>query len=672
MHLADFSADQLDFLSRFFGPGNKLRWDAFCNASMPEQTRQRLYPFIDDLRQSGTSTMLPHVSETTPALTTWYCLAANARQAGALKEQLVAFVGPTWTDFTGGQATLDERNPIEAAVKQYFAPHAFRLRVLQPADRSEVHQQLERLRDLRDRRPDRMSQQVKPVGRILRDLEMAILVGNEASARDCLDALRLLGRLSSHNLTFLHVRILASFERWPELRAMPTYRPLLNKRRPTRVTEALIKCVYQEHFSRFEKDCNVADCIAKFKLEQSGFGTLFRTRGPLNDPVVVKAWILRAVARNDHDQVQSLMAKIPVDHPDRSWTMSLTRHLAAVTRDTVTREPVAPDTQSLIDQARQALANDNFDAAFDLLLQCEATVDVIRQLIICADEINTLKARRHAVAVLEAAPTAIREQVLSRRSICRAWEHLSQRVSDDQTRPEPIDVPDNWFLWLHMLNTRGPFPNAIEIAQQGCLEWSITQLRSDRTLIQQLADQLMACRSPDATSILRTILPELIGSLFPEDGAIREFKPIYMNLISLLALDDVIGGDDLTALETLAEGVLESGLRNVGSNESNEYVELLEFLETAWRQCRAFRHLDWPLSILDLLISFNVRQYAPVERFLHMIIDEFRCWSRRVRNDQWDLIALLASDLDQSKVLQNLLPVEKYHPIITHAGAKQL
>lgn len=659
MNPADFSADQLDFLSRFFGPGNKLRWDAFCDGSMSEQTRLKLSPFIDDLRQPVTSTLLPYVSESSPALTTWYGLAGDARQARALKEQLMAFVGPTWTDFTGQQATLDDRDPIEAAVKQYFAPHAFRLRVLQPEDRQEVHQQFERLRELRDRHPDRTSQLVRPVGRILRDLEMAILVHNETTACECLDALRLRGRLSAHNLTFLNVRILAAFERWSELRTLPTYRPLLDNRRPARVTEALIQCVYDEHFAKFEPEGNVANCVAKFIEKESSFGTLFRTRGPLNDPVVVKAWLLRAVSRVDHDQTQSLLNDIPNDHPDRRWADSLASHLKSVSRELVPDELVAAPSQSVIDQARHALASDNFDAAFEFLLQCEPTVDVIRQLITCADEINTLTATRQTIAVIESASTEVREQALARRATARAWEHLAQLVADDQAPSESIMIPDSWLAWLHLLNTTSPWPNAVEIAQQGCLEWSIAPLRSNPSLIEQIADQLIVSRSPDATAIVRTILPDMIGSFLPEDGVVREFKPIYMSLIYLLALDDAIGGDDLTALETLAEAVLESAPSTSGPTGSNEYVDLLESIEMAWQQVRAFRHLDWPLSVLDLLIAFNVRQHAPVDRFLHTIIDEFRNWSRRIRDDQWDLIDLLASDLNQRKLLHGLRPVDE-------------
>lgn len=649
MNVSDFTTEQIDFLSRFFGPGNTLRWDAFCSGSMATSARLRLSPFIDDIRKSGVTILLPHVSETTKNSTTWYGLASDSRQARALKEQLNAFVGPTYTDFTGQQAPLDERDPAEAALKQYFAPHVFRLRVLKSNDRQEVHQQMERLRNLRDKHPDRTTQLVRPIGRILRDLEMAILVRNETNARRCLDDLRTRGRLSAHNLAFLNVRILAAFERWSELRKLPTFEPLLDHRRPVRVTEALLRCIYEEHFTAFEAEGNAPDCITAFRDKESTFGTLFRVRSPITDPAILKTWLLRAVARDDHEQAEALLNEIPTDHHDRHWAESLAIQITQV------REKPEPATASIVERAHLAIDADNFDAAFQLLLKCEATVDVIRQVIICAEEINTLETTQQAVSFVRATLSDCHEKALSRRSIARAWEELISLVGGDDSQPEPIAIPDGWDSWLHQLNTAGPWPDAVDVAKRGSQEWSASRLESNPAFVEQIADQLTAGRSHEATTIIRTILPDLIRFFLPDDGPVREFKPVYMSLIYLLSLDDAIGADDLVALECLAEAVLESA---PSTKDPDDYADLLESLETAWQQVRSFRHVEWAMSVLDLLIAFNVRQHAPVDRFLHNLIDGFRDWSRRVGADQWELIDLLASDLGQADLLQGLRPEE--------------
>lgn len=649
MDTLHFDVTQLDFLSRFFGPGNALRWDAYCSQSMPEITRQRLTPFLDDVRLSRPVLLLPHVTESSPAATTWYALAIDARYARSIREQLTAFVGPTYTDFTGQQASLDKRLPVEAALLQHqYAPYVFRLRVLKAADRFEVHQQIERLRNLREQHPDRTAEVVRPIGRILRDLEMAILVRNEPGARQCLEHLRTRGRLSAHNLTFLNVRILAAFERWSEIRSLPTFRPLLDNRRPARVTDSLIRCVYEEHFSQWEIQNNAPECIAAFRERESTFGTLFRTRGPLNDPQILKAWLLRAVAKQDSSETLALLAEIPSDHPDRPWADTLARHLNLTPQISEAEAPPSP-----LEQARQALEADKFDTAFQLLLACDATVEVIRQIILCAYEIDTRSTTSQVTHFLHSVPDTRLKQALTQRSVARAWEELSRSPDKTLTPTDGCEIPHNWISWLIRLNTRGDWPQAIEIAQRGCMEWPLAPLKTSPATVSQISDQLIAPRTPDATAIIRIVLPDLIGCFLPANEASREFKPIYMSLLYLLALDDAIAADDLVALERLAEAVLLSAPSTTGPNE---YLDLLDALETAWQRVRSPRHLDWALSVIDLLIEWNVRQYAPVDRFLDDIVNSIRGWSRRVSDNQWRLLEFLASDLGQPQRIQGLRP----------------
>jgi len=647
MNAGDFTAGQQDFLSRFFGPGNQLRWDAILAGTMPDSIRDPLLPLIDDLRRGNASVLLPHVSESSAGSTTWYGLARDARQSRALKEELMAFVGPTYTDFTGQQAILDERDPAEAALIQHFGPYVFRLRVLNTRDRTDVRRQIERLRFLRGRHPDRSAQPIRPIGRILRDLEMAILVRNETHARRYLDDLRARGRLSAHNLAFLNVRVLAAFERWSELGSLVTFQSLLDVRRPTRVTEALIRCVHNLQFAEFQAKAAAADCVARFRERESTFGTLFRARGSIGDPEVLKTWLLRAVARGDHAGARTLLDEIPVDHRDRPWAVLLANQLEP--------RPREPETSAspAIEQARRALDADNLDAALGFFLQCDPTVDVIRQAIVCADEINTLDVIRRVIAFVDASPEESRQKALSWRTVTKTWNRLTTSVAIERSDHSPTAIPDGWEAWLHRLNTEGAWPDAVEIAQRGGEEWSADRLRSNPALVATIADQLTASRSVDATAVIHMSLPHLMRFFLPDDGPTREFKPIYMSLIWLLALDTGIGADDLTALEQLAEAALESA---PGTANPNDYADLLESLETAWKQVAAIRHLDWALSVLDVLIAFNANQHAPVVRFLQSILDGFRNWSRRVRDDQWDLVALLASDLGQSALVDAVRP----------------
>ena len=71
---------------------------------------------------------------------------------------------------------------------------------------------------------------------MLRDLRLAMLAKDDASARRLLDDIRLTGQVSAENLRFLNIEYLAAFGRWTEMRTMPHIDALVKVRRPRVVT----------------------------------------------------------------------------------------------------------------------------------------------------------------------------------------------------------------------------------------------------------------------------------------------------------------------------------------------------------------------------------------------------------------------------------------------------
>src|SRR5438552_2444821 len=103
----------------FFGPGNGFSWDG------PDQPRLRTW--VDDLRDPSRPVFLPRLL--TDGMVRWYAVARTSRQARDLREQLLAFLGPTYTDFDGLPADLDGTDPVEAALAGIF-PAVFALTVV--------------------------------------------------------------------------------------------------------------------------------------------------------------------------------------------------------------------------------------------------------------------------------------------------------------------------------------------------------------------------------------------------------------------------------------------------------------------------------------------------------------------------------------------------------------
>jgi len=652
MNTTEYTPAQLDFLSRFFGPGNLLRWDAYTGGEMSTASRDLLDPLIADFLSDDGSVLLPRVSELEPTTVDWYAMARNARQSRALREQLAAFVGPTHTDFTGQHTSLDDADSVEQAVSELFSPFVYRLRVVKHEDRNHVRDQVFLLRSLRKRRSSPEASLSRPVGRLLRDLEMAIVVRNEESAWKCLEDLRARGRLSAHNLTFLKVRILSHFHRWADILALPEWQSLVAIRRPSRITQALVHAVYATHFSEFETAANVTECVKRFQELRGSFGTIFRARGGLVDPVTLKAFLLRTVSERQIrlESVDAIIRDFPDSHESQLWVESLSAFARAQAESGATTEVVTDPLEAV----RAACELGDFDCAFSLLLDCEPSVAVIRQLLACSIEIDTLNAARRTLDFIDNSPDAMRDAALSMRAFSQIWDELTRDVAPVETTPSAAEIPDGWIAWIERVNEERPWPAGAEIASRGSVEWRIDELVNDPDSVRRFAGLLVSTRSPDGDTALKHSLPELLKSILPEDGPVREFKPIYLNLAYILALDTAIGHDDLTALANLAEAILECALST--DAQSNEFEDLLETLEAAWNHVAAPRHLDWALNVLDILIAFNVKQHAPVDRFFLQVTNGFREWSRRIRVDQWVMIEQLARDIGLADTLTGIQP----------------
>jgi hypothetical protein len=436
---------------------------------------------------------------------------------------------------------------------------------------------------------------------------------------------------------------------------LPETNSLLAIRRPSRVSHALVQAAYNIHFLGYERSLNVDGCVQRFRDIEANLGTLFRTRGECRDPTVLKAFLVRAVASQPvrTEVVSEIVHEYPVGDSCRNWVDALAAF--ASSQSSARSAPVeALGSVCVLDRARSACEGGDYDAAFALLLDCEPDAVVVRQLLACSLEIDSLDTARRTLQYINHCSGEVRNAALSMRAYRQMLEVVTQRIASNESPTAVNDIPTGWLPWLERLNERGAWSGADEVARYGALEWSRDEFRRDTSLVSRFAGLLVSRRPRDGDVVLRDAVPSLLAHFLPDDGPIREFKPIYLNLAFVLALDDAIGADDLTAIATLAEAILECAPASFAHSGANEFQELVETLEAAWNHVAAPRHIEWALHVLDLLIAFNVRQHALIDGFVHRIVNGFREWSRRIRTDQWDLLEALLEDLDRTGLLAGL------------------
>ena len=208
------ATDADTFLAGFFGEGNDLS-PATLADNAPE-----LAAWLDErlvrLRQEpGSAQSFPAVS---PARPRWYGLAHSDRQLKELSQVLEAFTVPAYAK-VDRHAMLNGQDPVDAAVIQFTGGHALMLEVL-PGQQQQVRRALELFAMLDLSRPRRELVLSRPLGRLLREFEMAVLANAEDASEELLREIEQTGQLSAQNVLFLRIRRLAGLRQFDAILAL--------------------------------------------------------------------------------------------------------------------------------------------------------------------------------------------------------------------------------------------------------------------------------------------------------------------------------------------------------------------------------------------------------------------------------------------------------------------
>lgn len=630
------------FLEEFFSDGNSLRWSKYVDCGPDDPIRISLEPWIERVRRGQSPFCLPRVDETSQR-TAWYVLCSNPREARSVRETLLAFIGPTFADFNGEFATLSDDDSVDQACTRYFGSLVFRLPILNDKARSRVHILLSTMVAFRDRDSSRVFNAVKPIGRLLRDLEMAIIASNEESANQIYAEIRSRGRLSATNLAFLRVRILSAFSRWAEILLMSNLDDLLNVRRPRRISEQIAIAAYGHIFSGFEKLGDPGAAIEAFQRQGQRFQSLVRATDSFQSADSIKFSLLAAVAaippnRNLADRLLSRS----LSDADQAWCKALVSHLGTDHSDAIA------ESAGIFELAEIRYNEGIYDEAFTLYLQQTPTFRAVSRVLETAVEIDAVEAACKAIDFLNSATDDIQSKVLQRRVCLNQIEVLTNILGgSEKNNSTPIESLCEWFDRVDNGNHQG---NLNEVLDYGLRSW-ITHADFNVT---QTSVFLRQTRTGTAAETIRNAVPLFIGAFLVDGEALRENKPIYNALVELLIYDEAIGGDDLAAVEQLVDAILTTAPSIEAGN--NDFVFAVDVTKHLWERLASPRHLDWALSMLDLLIDVGTQKHASLSPVLVAVTESIRPWIRRVTDEQWSLLSLLASDLGLTDLLDSIRP----------------
>lgn len=643
------SDDSQAFLRAFFGSGNSIQWDAYEAAAPTEAIRSYLEPWVRRLLKQESPFVLPRVDPSSKR-TTWYVLCGNSREARSMRESLVAFIGPSYSKFHGELAKLDPEDPIENCCQSIFGSFVFRLPVIHNDDRTKVGSLLTTLIDYHDRESGRSLAAVKPIGRLLRDLEMAILATNEQSAWAIYGEIRSRGRLSATNLAFLQVRIFAAFEKWSELLLLPVLDDILQVRRPKRISDQIAQAVYRQHLAQHELTGDASAAVETYRASAKRYENLVRSTEGLLSSDALKFALVSAVGSDPpRRDIAERLAGHPTFATGVPWVAALLAKLPS-------GKPAEFVSESATDYAlADVLYNENnFDEAFAVYLLQSPTNRSVHRVLELAVEIDTRKSAEDALAYLSAASDEVQVQILGRRVCTGHIEVLSQILGKDSCGE--VKQIKSLLDWFEFVDTGEDVETCREVLEYGVQDW-ISTSSFDAS---KIAQALQKSRTGKQRDIIRNAVPTFIRAFLVDRSATRECKPIYNALTDLLIYDESVGPDDLTAVEQLSEAILTTSPSHEASN--NDFQHVAELTAYLWDSIAAPRHFDWVLSMLDLLIDTGAQQHTSLTPILATIAESSRGWARRISDDQWSLLELLATDLGLAEMVNGLRPERKDRP----------
>ena len=633
----------MSFETEFFGPGNRLRWEAVQSGSLPSEVEQRLGPFVEDLEREREIVALPRVREESGEVV-WYVLCSSPRTTRIARDEVQAFLGPTYSNFEGRPTQLDPGDRVEAAVLAKYRNNAFRVEIPDRNLFEIARERLGLLTRLQKERPPRHARRARAAGRVLRDFEYALLANQGRVAAECIEELRAAGQLSAANLLFLEVRRLAAGQHWGAILALPELQLLLTVVKPRRVTEALIRAVYSIYLKEFEENGRVETALDRFRSEVwPRFRNLYQTRANLVGFEIDASFLMAATTAPGGSEIgEAVLNSYAPGSPARAYLARLLEFI---------QKPPSVPAVDLLASAREAYTEGDIDRAYEVAITLAPSFDRTALLVRCAHEMGTLvsaKVALESIASLSPPEQARLEHNLHLTRMQASLEELS--AADTKTTLAPIpaeEIPSSWPAWLKRL--RGPehWKAAVFVAETGAREWTMEAFLKDANVIAETADLLLDERPPWGQEALRDALPYFVEFCMSADADAR-LKPVFESLFVAIAVDPQVSLPQTGALIRIAQARLELGV------SKDEYGDILGQVGSALQATESPSVADLALEALETLVNAACPNIDERRQFAIQVVAIFQRWYKRIDRAQLVLLKTLAEELGMAEAIGDL------------------
>ena len=560
----------------------------------------------------------------------WYVM-APAGSFEQLREELLANVGISYTDFRGQPTLLEEGDPGDAAVLRLGSPRqVLRISLVSARDRTAVSDAFWRFLDLWSGRPPAAVPPARSAAEVLREYRLALAAGDRATAEAAVRELRASGAIEVVNLRFLELEVVSHFDGPDAVLEVPELSALLGVRRPARATDIIARAVDR---ARLRRD--------HFTLETVRY-EFARLDGPLQELLTAPgecrsssgALLLglrtEAIGGDVANLLPGLAGALELDAEARS----LLEELAYLGDHRA--ELIAP-TVSLGD----LLAVGAYDEALELASSGEPSVEKVEVALRCAQWLDSIDSARRALQLLESSPAEVRSRFSGHRLMSSMVDALRQLAQAGAPRPAVHD----WNDLFENLWSDPSWAEGTNTAAHGALEWPVRQFFAVRGNATKLAAHI-ARGASSGSAVFPSVVPHLVEWLdrAPDDSrpAINEVEE---SIVAYLALDD----RTRVGLELLGTYAADVIARGVGADR---YDFLLECLAERWKASKSPSTILWVTDLVETVLDQPCPDTARRLSFVSTMLQMAAPFVSRVPTEERELLVNLAGEFG----LRDLLP----------------
>ena len=620
------------WLQTFFSGRNHLHWGSIETQVAPVGMLAHVMPWLKKLKISGYDGPVVLPLYEADGQITWYAMAGNERQFTQMVDEIIAFVGPSYSDFRGEWAKLNLEDTLECALAERFGPLIIKFSAANASDQTHIESALDLYLAVLARRPEIQDRTQRPFGKIRSDFDHALIAGNADGAQKLLEELLASGRLNAEQRKCLEIRMLAGLGFYETLAKSPTLIASVSDiSLPAQTLVDVIEALYETFITPIESAIDFHTVIQVFqRYILKPFGGLFRERKGIRHPKVLRAFLLSELATKEPNAMrcQSLLAAYPETADGYNialaWGNRLTKPDA---------EPEVALGKTWLSQAKQAILDEDYETAsalcFELLPLSWAYSALLRCAVELGDSDLTQRVLYAFVTVSEPILAGLTDKDRSRLVKLRGLLPSVGRATKS-----------GWLAWAdNVLKTPHLAPPVTEL-QEMATKWSVEEYANDTSRCEALA-HYFAEASGDAQSVFRDAFPVLVDFFENSFGTHRAFSSIYSMLIKFLGWSGSLSSDELEIGAQLMHALLTTG------PSQNEYIDAVEDLQEILKANASPVHFDWGLNLSELLSLYPAPDQGAAKLRLFLdVVGMLRAAPHRVTAVQRDLLTTLTCDYD--------------------------